>query len=189
MWAHCLPAFHTPHLALIMYSMPKHSPEELVLQHCHFPTSRRRQIKADLYHCVTVFDDATIWTALGKSLECLEDLILAAWAILLRSYLRNDTVTFAVFSEDQPCCDQKISNGTALRANTEAIVLQYEVADQCQVKDIHATACWKSNREVLETAHINTAVNLLAPSLLKNGMRTANLARLTGLKPVNHCLL
>ncbi|KAL9120193.1 MAG: hypothetical protein Q9187_003247, partial [Circinaria calcarea] len=46
-------------------------------------------------------------------------------------------------------------------ANTEASVLQFQFADDCQVKDVHAAAHWKSTRQVLKTSHVNTAFDLI----------------------------
>ena len=168
-----------------MFPTPQDSSEAL-LQHCRFPTSPQRDIGSRLCDSVTVFHDDTILPALGGSFEFSKDLILAAWALLLRAYLRNDFIAFAVLLDDQAsCCYQNDTNGTSFNANTEASVLQFQFADHFQVKDVHAAVYRNSSRQVLKTNHINTAINLSAPVSPTTGVRNAYLARLTGSQPVN----
>ncbi|MCJ1404222.1 hypothetical protein MMC11_007447 [Xylographa trunciseda] len=159
-------------------------PEDLLVQHCRFPTSPRRDSENPFYEFVTVSDDNTVLPGLEKSSEHSTNLVSAAWAILLRAYMRNDTVTFAVLSDDQICCCyQSNSSGKTLGADAAVSVLQFQFADECQLKDIRATARWNSVRQVLKTTHINTALNLSTPSSAITRTRSTDLARPTNYHP------
>lgn len=130
----------------------------------HFPGAPRRDINDHQYESFSFSIHEESYSPLGKSRELWEELVQATWALLLRSYLQDDTVSFAVLLGD---LSGSISNK---QANTEALVLQYEILEACRLKDIRVAKCWKTTRKVLKTSQINTALNLLAPlSGLVNG--------------------
>lgn len=130
----------------------------------HFPGAPRRDINDHHYESFSISILEESYSPLGKRREIWEELVQATWAVLLRSYLQDDTVSFAVLLGGQS------SSISKKQANTDALVLQYEISEACRLKDIRVAKCWKTTRKVLKTSQINTALNILAPlSGLKNG--------------------
>lgn len=136
----------------------------------HFPGAPRRNKKFHHYQSFSISINEESDFPLGKRPESWEEIVQATWAILLRSYLQDDTVSFAVLLGDQ--------SGSISRrqANTDALVLQYEIPGACRLKDVRAAKCWKTTRKVLQTSQINTALNLLSPL---SGLMNGELAKLT----------
>lgn len=136
----------------------------------HFPGAPRRDTNVHHYESfsISIHEESDI--PLGKCRQSWEEIVQATWAILLRSYLQDDTVSFAVLLGDR--------SGIISReqANTDALVLQYEIPEACRLKDIRAAKCWKTTRKVLQTSQINTALTLLAPA---SGLMNGELAKLT----------
>lgn len=130
----------------------------------HFPGAPRRDISDHHYESFSISIHEESYSPFGKCRESWEEIVQATWALLLRSYLQDDTVSFAVLLGGQ---SGSISQKQAI---TDALVLQYEIPEARRLKDIRATKCWKTTRKVLKTSQINTALNLLAPlSGLVNG--------------------
>lgn len=136
----------------------------------HFPGAPRRDINVHHYESFSISIREESYSPLGNRREPWEELVQAAWALLLRSYLQDDTISFAVLLGGQSGSLSK------KQANTDALVLQYQVPEECQLKDIRAANCWKTTRKVLKTSQINTALNLLAPL---SGPMNGELANLT----------
>ena len=156
------------------------SPEKVMLQQCRFPTSAHTKVEERHYELMSAFDDDTVQSALGKSFESSKQFVLTAWAVLLRSYLRNDTITFVVLSDIMTFCPcQNDTKTTSLGVQNEARILQFHIPNECRLKDIHAIVAWPCTRQALETTSISTAVNLLSPSPLINGLQNANISWLT----------
>lgn len=136
----------------------------------HFPGAPRRDTNDHHYESFSISIHEDSYSPLGKRREAWEELVQTTWALLLRSYLQDDTVSFAVLLGGQSCSISK------KQANTDALVLQYEIPEACRLKDIRAAKCWKTTRKVLKTSQINTALNLLAPL---SGLMNGELAKLT----------
>lgn len=136
----------------------------------HFPGAPRRNINDHHYESFSISIHEESYSPFGKRRESWEEIVQATWALLLRSYLQDDTVSFAVLLGGQSGSISK------KQANTDALVLQYEIPEACRLKDIRAAKCWKPTREVLKTSQINTALNLLAPL---RGLMNGELAKLT----------
>lgn len=169
-----------PSLASIMHLTTAEYPEDLVLEHCHFPTSARRDVKNHHYETVGIFDHGRLDENLGRSYGSLEDLVQTAWAILLRNYLRGDVVSFAVLLGSQGYdFPRNNAEETSFRGDIEALVLQYELFDGCRIQDIRATACWKSSRQALRKTQISTAINLLSSLFRKNGQANGGTQQVT----------
>lgn len=121
-----------------------------------FPGAPRRHVKDHHYEsfCISIHEE--FYSAFGECHETLEELVQAAWALLLRSYLQDDTISFAVLLGEQ--------SGSIFKkqARTGALVVQYQLPEACRLKDIRAARCWKTTREVMKMSKINTAINLLA---------------------------
>ena len=162
-----------------MFLKAEESLEDLNFQHSHFPTSARRDIEHDHYEAITVFNDGDFRAGPGKKFEPLEELLQAAWAILLRSYLQDDMVSFAVLSACQNAGYSNQQNKKiSLSEDSEISVLQYHIHEKCLLKDIHAATCWKSTSQVLNGTQINTAVNFWSSLSLRNGNRNMGLSQL-----------
>ncbi|MCJ1281400.1 hypothetical protein MMC26_000719 [Xylographa opegraphella] len=141
-----------------MGSAPEDLSEELSLQHCRFPISSQRNIEDRTYDVVSAFPDGATLPALGKGFESSKDLVLAAWALLLRTYLRNGSVAFAVISGDQALySDQRSANGVPLSEGTGVSVVLFQCTDECRLKDIRVAASWRSTEPTLKASNINTA--------------------------------
>lgn len=136
----------------------------------HFPGAPRRDTNVHHYESFSISIHEETDIPLGKRQDFWEEIVQATWAILLRSYLQDDTVSFAVLLGEQ--------SGSISRkqAKTDALVLQYEIPEACHLKDIRASKRWKTTRKVLQTSQINTALNLLAPL---SGLMNGELAKLT----------
>lgn len=136
----------------------------------HFPGAPRRDINDHHYESfsISIYEDS--YSPPGKCREPWEELVQAAWALLLRSYLQDDTVSFAMLLGGQ-------SGGISKKqTDTDSLVLQYEIPKACRLKDIRAAKYWKTTRKVLMTSQINTALNLLVPP---SGLMNGELAELT----------
>lgn len=136
----------------------------------YFPGAPRRDINDHHYESFSISIHEESYSPLRKHREPWEELVQATWALLLRSYLQDDTVSFAVLLGGQSCSISKN------QANTDALVLQYEIPEVCRLKDIRAAKCWKTTRKVLKTSQINTALNLIVPL---SGLMNGELAKLT----------
>lgn len=136
----------------------------------HFPGAPRRDVNDHHYESFSVSIHEESYFPLGEHREPWEELVQAAWALLLRSYLQDDTVSFAVLLWGHSGSISK------KQANTDALVLQYQVPEACQLKDVRAAKCWKTTQKVLKTSQINTALNLLVPL---SGPMNGELAKLT----------
>lgn len=136
----------------------------------HFPGAPRRDINDHHYESFSISIHEESYSPLRKRPEPWEELVQAAWALLLRSYLQDDTISFAVLlGAHSGSISKKL-------ANSDALVLQYQVPEACQLKDVRAAKCWKTTRKILKTSQINTALNLLAPL---SGPINGELAKLT----------
>ena len=151
-----------------MCAIPE-SAEELGLQHCRFPTSLRGDVDDHVHDVVTLFEDDGTVANLGSS-GLQEDLLLAAWAILLHAYLRSDIVTFVESSDEKAHPYEDPTHGTMSTTDTEVRVLQFQLAQECPLKDVRAATQWKSTQQALRAVHINTAVKFSPQFSLSNGM-------------------
>ena len=157
-------------LGSAMHLATKETSEDLILQQCHFPISARRDVTSHHYETISVSDHSRFRTSLGKSFGPLDEVVLAAWAILLRSYSRRNNVSFVVFlgSKGHKYL-RNFTDDIPLQGNAEALVLQYDIFDGCLIQDVHASACRKCSRACLKKTQINTAFNLLSSAPLIDG--------------------
>jgi hypothetical protein len=163
-----------------MYLKPEESPQDIILQQCHFPTSARKDGAKVCYETVTVVDHEEFSANCGEPLGSLEELLQTAWVILLRSYVKDDLISFAVLLPRQNVHDLKYPAGeTSFSAPNEALVVQYQVSEKCLLKDIRPAACWKSSIMALIEAQINTAVQFVNPVFVRNGERRGELPQPT----------
>ena len=158
---------------------PGQLPEDILPQHCRFPTSARRRAEKSCRKDVGIFDHKDLSTGWKKHSEPLGDLVQAAWALLLRSYVRNDSIYFAVLftSSDGGNCT-KDKKQTFLHGDDETLMLQYQFSKHVQLTDIHPVGSRKCRREGLDHGHINTAINFSTLLHVRNGHENGPLSRL-----------
>lgn len=158
-----------------MGSTLEESPADLMLQCCHFPTPAKRQTERQHYKTMSIFDREEPFA--GRELNI--EIIQAVWAILLRSYTRNPIVSFAVYSDHRDGCSADLKNKEiSFSATTGALIVQYELFEGCQLKNINGSRSKKFIGRVLGDSQINTAVDLAASLPLTNGQRNGESSRL-----------
>lgn len=143
----------------------------------HFPGAPRRDINDHHYESFSISMHEESYSLLRKCPESWEELVQVAWALMLRSYLQDDTISFAVLLGAQSGSISK------KLASSDALVFQYQVPEACQLKDIRAAKCWKTTRTVLKTSQINTALNLLTPL---SGPMNGELVNLTSAQHIDN---
>ena len=161
-----------------MDMIPEQLPEDILPQHCRFPTSARRRAEKSCGKDVGIFDHKDLSTGWKKHSKPLEDLVQAAWALLLRSYVRNDSIYFAVLftsSDGDTCIKDEMQ--TSLHGD-ETLVLQYQFSEHVQLTDIHPVGSRKCRREGLDHGHINTAINFSTLLPVRNDHENGPLLRL-----------
>ena len=147
-----------------MGSLPEVSPD-LVLEHCHLHTSTRRNGEPLDSEVINVVVDGGWFSGSGHPFHNSEELVQAAWALLLRRYLGNDIVCFAILDDRQKY--RSIKTGTVLKPSITGVktrILQYCIPAQCRVKDLRPIGVPAAIEQVSETASINTAILFSASS-------------------------
>ncbi len=125
------------------------------LQPCNLPTSTK---DGDTGHfeVIPIFDHENHCPDLTRTLDSGEDVVKAAWAVLLRTYRQDEMVNYALLSDGRQGGSTDVShNGKA-----EVLVVQYRLHNSCQLRDIHVAACHHYSRQALRKTPINTAINL-----------------------------
>ena len=158
-----------------MGSLPEWSPEP-VLEHCHLHTSTRRNVKFDHFEVIEVFTDQSAFAGLGEWPKCSEELVQTAWALLLRRYLGNDIVSFAVLPDRRN--DHRINNHakfTSPLPDGETCILQYHIPAKFRLAEIRPDVFPAFVGRVSERAPINTALCLSISPHPRNGERNGEL--------------
>ena len=128
-------------------------------QHCQFPTATRRTPKESHFRAIGVFDPEDDVIAWEWDYQRLKDSVLNAWAILLRHYLRDETVAFLTFSNSP----RHHSIGDAkwkfcFGEETEIAMLQYQLLDDLQIHEIRPSESTKCTNHDMGDVRINTLV-------------------------------
>lgn len=157
-------------LGSTMHTVIKETSDDLILQQCHFPTSARRDVISHHYETISISNLARFRPICGKRFEPQDEAVLAAWAILLRSYIRRNVVSFAVLLGSQGHeYFKNFTDDIPVQEGAEALVLQYEISDQCLIQDVRASVYRKYSRAALKKTRVNTAFNLLSSAPLGDG--------------------
>ena len=128
-------------------------------QRCHFPTATRRTLKESHFRAIGVFDQEYGVIAWERDSRRLRDLVLNAWAILLRHYVRNDIVAFLTFSNSP--CHHGIGDAKwklCLGEEIEIVMLQYQLLDDLQIHEIRPSESTKYTNHDMGYVRINTLV-------------------------------
>ena len=138
-------------------------PKAIWHQHCHFPTAVRRDMKESQYKTIGIFDRGDTVTAWRQDRQPLRDLVLNAWAVLLRYYVGNDIVAFLTLTDSQ---GHYGVGGTESKScfgdDSEAVVLQYHFFDNLLLHDIRAFESTKCTEYEMGDVRINTVVRFLS---------------------------
>lgn len=131
----------------------------LLHQHCHFPTAIRRTLKKSQLRAIDIFDQEISVAAWERDCRRLRDSVLNAWAILLRHYVRNDTVAFFTVSNSPGCHGIGDTKSTScFGEETEIVALQYQLLDGLQIHEICPSESTKCTNYDVGDVRINTLV-------------------------------
>ena len=150
---------------------------DYVLEHCHLHTSARRNTKSHHFEVVNLFVDGSVFVGLREPPKCFEKLVQDAWALLLRRYLGNDTVSFAVLaSQGNDLQGRGHARCIAAVEGSESRILQYHIPAQCLLQDIRPVIFRAYAGHVGERLPINTAIRLSNSTSSRRGQRNRETA-------------
>lgn len=114
---------------------------EIMFQHGKFPSSARKRSEKTSRKSVQVFDSEDTETCAPQFSPYIENSVKTSWAILLRTYIRSNFVTFAVISA----------------VNQE--ILNYQLSDHQRLVDICASRSQEYENDIFEDIPVNTAID------------------------------
>lgn len=138
--------------------------EELIHQRCQLPVSLRKIIESSHYRDIGLFDTPEIDAAWAQNRRISKDLIQFAWAILLRCYVRNDTVSFLRLSNPLGPFDDGSPAAMPVLEEVEednAVILQYRLFDNLRLLGIHVEDLMRCTKYEMRDLQMNTAVRFL----------------------------
>ena len=138
---------------------------------CHFPTSSRPRKETDHLEAIKIFDRASPVSAVEKIFQTPE-LMMVSWAVLLKAYTLSGPVSFIMLDRADTKSNQ--AKEEAVGAAGRASVLEYQVWYRTSPKVVQLRTQQPLTRDIIERAHINTAVHISA----------SKLANLSGDEPV-----
>ena len=142
------------------------APLDQIAERPQAQTPPEKVTEALQFHSVDVVVDPKLFSILGKEFQSCEVFIQTAWAILLRTYLRDDDVTFAVLSASSnniwqsghhnlPCTD----------VDVKSWIFQYSISEHNQLRDLRPRVFPVFDDRLIENAQISSAVSFsLSPS-------------------------
>ena len=156
--------------------------EDVTLNRCHFPTSKREVEYSYSHERIGVFTAHENCYDIGIDPQDLQDVLQIAWVILLHNYIRDDTISFVLYFERQHS-DQPLerANSCIPRLGAEAMLLHYDVSKKCRLKDVRASTCWEIDSQDMVETQVNTAIHISTCL----GLRTGHGNACT--KPSNTC--
>ena len=143
--------------------------------HCHLHTSRQRADEIQTFKTIDVIVDGGSFETVKETFASPEELIQTAWALLLRRYLGNDTVSFLVFgkSQDDRCMEHNVMPKN-LVDDTEIRILQYDISLGRHLRDICPTSFSVSAKQISENKIVNTALVLSSLQFQASLQKTGN---------------
>lgn len=159
-------------MSLAVEVAPQKQPKAMLHQHCHFPTAVRWDMNKFRYRTIGIFDREDTITGWEHDRQSLRDLVLNAWAVLLRYYVRNDIVTFLTLADSLGHHDiGSTKSESCYGEDTEAMVLQYQLLGNLLLQDIRTSESTKCTDHEVGDARINTVVRFssLCPKSLLPG--------------------
>ena len=123
----------------------------------HFPTSAQRNGAKPVLHCITLTFGHGIKTKTRTTCQAV-NFFQKAWAILLRSYIRDDFICFHVCSEDLG--DGVPPNGYSLDKISRLSILDYWVPSHRRLQEVQPVSIQKICSDSFPDGRINTSLNL-----------------------------
>lgn len=131
------------------------SSQHITQQNCRFPVPIRRCEDIHRQGIVAIFDNQILIPELEANVEHLKTLLQSAWAMLLRRYVRNNTVYFVLLSNDlNGTTDQQAKASYDI----EAIAVYYQIFGNTLLSDIRPLISHHCSNEELDFKQTNTAV-------------------------------
>lgn len=144
---------------------PEASPDQ-VLEQPQLTTPPEKVTESLDFHSIDVSVDKALIPNFGEVHESSLTSVNTAWAILLRTFLRDDSVTFAVLSNGdrafwESSYDQRFITP---KADTQSWIIQYCISEQSQVKDIRPSIFPVYDGRLIENTRTSSAICLSSPS-------------------------
>ncbi|KAL9602563.1 MAG: hypothetical protein Q9219_001707 [cf. Caloplaca sp. 3 TL-2023] len=136
----------------------KEEANESALEYCHFPTSSLPRASDHHLRYGATFNIKELASRWGDDRQALAQTAQAAWAILLRYYIRNNIVAFAAFSgpsKDKPKC---VTNGVNGRREEGFRLLRYEISDGSSFNQIRSAGSETRQVSIRHGSRLNTAI-------------------------------
>jgi hypothetical protein len=130
-----------------------------VINSCNFPTSSRPRKETDHLEAIKIFDHASPVSATGNVLQTSE-LLMVAWALLLKSYTLSGPVSFVLLA-GKDAHVKETKEGPVDDAG-ETSVCEYQISAGSSSKIVQLRKREPLTREITERTHINTAVHVSA---------------------------
>lgn len=129
--------------------------QHITQQNCRFPVPIQRC--EDIHHqgTVAVTDNQNFIPGSEANFEHLEALLTNAWAILLRRYVRKNSLYFVVLSNGLGVTNNQ---QTKTPYDVEAIAVYYQIFEDTLLSDICPSVSHRCSKEELDFKQTNTAV-------------------------------
>lgn len=128
---------------------------------CRIETLVRASKETDKVDAVPVFENDQIHCGLEKISSLPVDVVYGAWARLLRSYLRRDTVSFGLLSSSGDESGRGIRDARNFSSEVDhAQICQYHAISERTWGEWLPDTCQDISRRAVEQTPINTAVLL-----------------------------
>ncbi|KAL8960178.1 MAG: hypothetical protein Q9193_003071 [Seirophora villosa] len=126
---------------------------------CRIETLVRAGKETDKVDVVPIFESDHIHHGLKKLSSLPVDIVYGAWARLLRSYLRRDTVSFGLLSSSGDESGHGIRDARNFSSEVDyAQICQYQAISERTWEDWLPDACQNISRRAVEQTPINTAI-------------------------------
>ncbi|KAL2043784.1 hypothetical protein N7G274_003303 [Stereocaulon virgatum] len=153
------------------------SPDDVLPQRYRFPTSSRRQRDNTEYKIINAFDLENLPEGWGQNSKPVAALIQGSWALLLRSYVRNDSISLPIlFTIEDAGSHEHNGQRTLLNGENEALILQYQIADHCRLGDIHPVASKNCRSKDLDYGCSNAAIFFSSSLTVRKGHKDERLS-------------
>lgn len=143
-----------------MNAMSTGIPTDLELRYCLFPVSTRKSGEDCHYDIINIFDNARHPKFPKEEVSDLTGTLLATWAILLRSYVGRDTVSFVFASEVNGHSQKAEREGVLHICESDVRVVYYDILNQARLRDIKVESTQTLGSEKLHISRVNSAVKL-----------------------------
>lgn len=135
------------------------STTQLENQRCVFPVSQWKSDENQSYGDVKVFGKDDLLHGQERSAIELNERLQAAWAVVLRFYVVNDIVSFAIISDSQDyLCNVEPPRPRIHHERTTKIV-SYDIPNHAQLRDVHVASSKIWEQRDWAHGQVNTAIH------------------------------